>query len=88
MGVFDNTDSFIKMYLYNPTTKQKATGNMLRLILIGGVSIYQVVNGVPTKLETSIDYTTGDFYFNKTSINSAATVYGTSTSSDMAKLHI
>lgn len=88
MGVFDNTNSFIKMYLYNPTTKQKATGDMLKLVLRGGLSIYQVTNSVPTKLETSIDYTTGDFYFNKSSINSVATVYGTSTSSDIAKLHI
>ena len=88
MGAFDHTDSFIKMYLYNPTTKLKATGNTLRLVLRGGLSIYQVTNGVPTKLETSIDYTTGDVYFNKSSINSIATVYGTSTSSDIGKLHI
>lgn len=49
-GVFDHTNSFIKMYLYNPTTKQKATGDAFKLVLKGGLSIYQVVNGVPTKL--------------------------------------
>jgi hypothetical protein len=48
--VFDNTDSFFKLYFYDPATKKNCVGEELQFFT-KRVSLFQDINGVPKKLE-------------------------------------
>ena len=76
--VFDNTDSFFKLYFYDPATKKNCVGEELQFFT-KRVSVFQDINGVPKKLEMVQNLETGEFFFNKTQKNAGATIYGTET---------
>lgn len=47
--VFDNTDTFFKLYFYDPVSKKNCVGDELEYFR-KKISLYQDINGVPTKL--------------------------------------
>lgn len=85
--VFDHTNSFFNSYVVDASTNTRLTGSNFTKY-IQNMTMWSVVNGVPSQLELQIDAASGVISFNYSKVNSQASLYGLPTATTPAgKLH-